>query len=56
LSDTAQGYQAMTLGLYADFLLRKIDKQGRSLSEFFRDEISQPFGTSCIKFAFGVIT
>jgi CubicO group peptidase (beta-lactamase class C family) len=40
------GYDALTYGLYADFLLRKVDKQGRSLSQFFQEEIAEPFGRS----------
>ncbi len=41
---TRQGYHALTLGFYESELLRRIDPLGRSLGQFFRDEIAAPLG------------
>jgi hypothetical protein len=48
IAGTAQGYHTLTLGLYADFLIRKIDKRGRTLGQFFAEEIAAPFGKLCV--------
>jgi CubicO group peptidase (beta-lactamase class C family) len=39
-----QGYHAITLDLYQNELLRRIDPQHRSLGQFFEDEIASPLG------------
>ncbi|KAK2169395.1 hypothetical protein LSH36_10g04002 [Paralvinella palmiformis] len=36
-------YHTLTFGLYADQLVRRIDKKGRSLAQFFREEIGDKF-------------
>ena len=41
---TAVGYHTLTYGLYADQLVRRVDKHGRGLGQFFREEIAKPFG------------
>ncbi|ELU10516.1 hypothetical protein CAPTEDRAFT_156512 [Capitella teleta] len=38
------GYHGFTLGLYEDQLVRRVDPLHRSLSQFFAEEIAQPFG------------
>ncbi|XP_022096972.1 beta-lactamase domain-containing protein 2-like [Acanthaster planci] len=40
---TAHGYHAMTFGLYASQLLRRVDSKHRTLGQFFKEEIAQPF-------------
>ncbi|CAL1543161.1 unnamed protein product, partial [Lymnaea stagnalis] len=40
---SAVGYHGLTLGMYADALVRKVDPQHRNLSVFFQDEIARPF-------------
>lgn len=54
---SGQGYHALTYGLYADQLIRRIDPQSRSLGKFFEEEIAKPFGIHCfiIKTNFFVI-
>lgn len=39
------GFHTMTLGLYMDELVRRVDPHHRRLDQFFREEISQQFGT-----------
>lgn len=39
-----QGYQAGTVGFYMGELVRRLDRQGRSLGRYFQDEIAQPLG------------
>ena len=34
----------MTPGLYLNELVRRVDKKGRTLSQYFHDEIAEPFG------------
>jgi CubicO group peptidase (beta-lactamase class C family) len=41
---TRQGYHAMTLGFYANELLRRVDPRRRSIGVFFQDEIANPLG------------
>ena len=41
---TAHGYHALTFGLYMSQLLRRADPKGRTLGQYFREEIAQPFG------------
>jgi CubicO group peptidase (beta-lactamase class C family) len=41
---TRHGYHGVTLGLYEGALLRRIDPEGRSLGEFFADEVGSPLG------------
>lgn len=38
------GFHTMTLGLYMDELVRRVDPHHRRLDQFFREEISQQFG------------
>jgi CubicO group peptidase (beta-lactamase class C family) len=37
-----QAYHAITLGYYESELLRRVDPRGRSLGQFFQDEIASP--------------
>ena len=39
-----QGYHAFTYGPLTNELLRRIDPQHRTMGQFFREEISEPFG------------
>ncbi|XP_038078603.1 beta-lactamase domain-containing protein 2-like [Patiria miniata] len=41
---TAQKYHALSFGLYASQLLRRADPKHRTLGQFFKEEIAQPFG------------
>ena len=41
---TRQAYHGITLGYYEGELLRRIDRQHRSLGQFFQDEIATPLG------------
>jgi CubicO group peptidase (beta-lactamase class C family) len=41
---TRHGYHTMTLGLYMQELIRRVDPAGRSLGRFFHDEIAVPLG------------
>ncbi|XP_038078941.1 beta-lactamase domain-containing protein 2-like [Patiria miniata] len=41
---TAQKYHAWSFGLYASQLLRRADPKHRTLGQFFKEEIAQPFG------------
>ena len=41
---TKQGYHYLSLGLYEGELIRRVDRQHRSLGHFFQDEIAQPLG------------
>ena len=41
---TRHGYHALTLGFYQSELLRRVDPKGRSLGQFFQDEIANPLG------------
>ena len=41
---TRHGYHTMTIGLYMQELLRRVDPAGCSLGRFFRDEIAEPLG------------
>lgn len=36
------GYHTLTLGWYQNELIRRLDPQGRSLGQFFHDEIAEP--------------
>lgn len=38
------GYHAISLGLYEGELLRRVDPRGRSLGQFFQDEVAKPLG------------
>jgi CubicO group peptidase (beta-lactamase class C family) len=38
------GYHALSLGWYEGQLLRRVDPQGRSLGQFFQEEIARPLG------------
>lgn len=38
------GYHAMTIGLYMQELIRRVDPQRRTLGQFFHDEIATPLG------------
>jgi CubicO group peptidase (beta-lactamase class C family) len=39
---TRHGYHAMTIGLYMQELIRRVDPAGRTLGRFFADEIAEP--------------
>ena len=41
---TRRGYHAMTVGLYMQELIRRVDPAHRTLGSFFRDEIAQRLG------------
>ncbi|RUS71720.1 hypothetical protein EGW08_020517 [Elysia chlorotica] len=41
---TAHGYHPITMGLYLNEIVKKVDKKGRTLSQYFQDEIAKPFG------------
>jgi len=41
---TRQGYHAITLGWYESELIRHADPAGRSLGQFFADEVAKPLG------------
>jgi CubicO group peptidase (beta-lactamase class C family) len=41
---TRHGYHTMTIGLYMQELLRRVDPQHRTLGAFFHDEIAIPLG------------
>ncbi len=41
---TKQGYHAISLGYYQSELLRHVDPNGRSLGQYFQDEIATPLG------------
>lgn len=40
---TKHGYHAITMGLYADALVRRVDPRKRTISQFFDEEVSKPF-------------
>ncbi|XP_055875594.1 beta-lactamase domain-containing protein 2-like [Biomphalaria glabrata] len=48
---SAHGYSPIVIGLYLNEIVKKVDKKGRQLSEYFNDEIAIPFG---IDFHIGV--
>ena len=41
---TRHGYHTMTLGLYMQELIRRVDPEHRSLGRFFHEEIAKPLG------------
>jgi CubicO group peptidase (beta-lactamase class C family) len=41
---TRHGYHAMTIGLYMQELIRRVDPRHRTLGRFFREEIGAPLG------------
>ncbi|MFX0065168.1 MAG: serine hydrolase domain-containing protein [Candidatus Hermodarchaeota archaeon] len=41
---TQQGYHAATLGYYQNEILRRVDPKGRSIGQYFQDEIATPLG------------
>lgn len=41
---TRHGYHAVTLGWYESELIRRTDPLGRSLGQFFADEVAEPLG------------
>jgi CubicO group peptidase (beta-lactamase class C family) len=41
---TRHGYHAMTLGLYLNELMKRVDPKRRTLGAFLWDEIAEPFG------------
>lgn len=44
LPGSKHGYHTLTLGWYQNELIRRVDPQGRTLGEFFQDEIADPLG------------
>ena len=47
---TAVGYHAITIGMYMDQLVRRIDPKHRSVPQFFDEEIAKPFGMNSLLF------
>ncbi len=41
---TRHGYHAMTIGLYMQELIRRVDPEHRTLGQFFHEEIAEPLG------------
>jgi CubicO group peptidase (beta-lactamase class C family) len=41
---TRHGYHAITLGWYQSEILRRVEPKGRSLGQFFREELAEPLG------------
>ncbi|XP_072026501.1 beta-lactamase domain-containing protein 2-like [Amphiura filiformis] len=41
---TEHGYHAITFSLYASQLLSRVDPQHRTLGQFFKEEVAEPFG------------
>jgi CubicO group peptidase (beta-lactamase class C family) len=41
---TRHGYHGLTIGMYMQELMRRVDPANRSLGRFFRDEIAAPLG------------
>ena len=41
---TRHGYHAMTIGLYMQELIRRVDPAHRTLGRFFQEEIAEPLG------------
>jgi len=41
---TQQGYHAITLGYFQSEILRRVDPKGRSIGQYFQDEIATPLG------------
>ncbi len=41
---TRHGYHTLTLGWYQSELLRRVDPQGRTIGQFFQEEIADPLG------------
>lgn len=41
---TRHGYHTMTVGLYMQELIRRVDPAGRTLGRFFHEEIAEPLG------------
>jgi CubicO group peptidase (beta-lactamase class C family) len=41
---TRHGYHAMSIGLYEQEIIRRVDSAHRSLGRFFREEIARPLG------------
>lgn len=41
---TRHGYHTMTLGWFQSELIRRVDRLGRSIGEYFQDEIASPLG------------
>lgn len=41
---TRHGYHAMTIGLYAQEIMRRVDPDHRSLGQFFHEEVAEPLG------------
>jgi CubicO group peptidase (beta-lactamase class C family) len=48
---TRHGYHALSIGFYENELIRRVDRQGRSLGRFFADEVAAPLG---LEFYFGL--
>ena len=41
---STSGYHALTFGVVVDQLIRRIDPKHRSLDQYFREEIAEPYG------------
>uniref|UniRef100_A0A0B7AC50 Beta-lactamase-related domain-containing protein n=1 Tax=Arion vulgaris TaxID=1028688 RepID=A0A0B7AC50_9EUPU len=40
----AHGYHSITFGLYLNEIVKRVDRKGRNLSEYYQEEIALPFG------------
>ena len=40
------GYHGITIGLYMDQLVRLVDPQHRTITQFFDEDVAQKFGTN----------
>ncbi|PIK44600.1 putative beta-lactamase domain-containing protein 2 [Apostichopus japonicus] len=41
---TTHGYHVISFGFYVDALVRRVDPRGRTVGQFFAQEIAEPFG------------
>lgn len=41
---TAMGYHMVSIGFYVDALVRRVDPKGRTVGQFFQEEVAEPFG------------
>lgn len=44
---TTHGYHVISFGFYVDALVRRVDHRGRTVGQFFAQEIAEPFGEYC---------
>lgn len=46
---TAHGYHAVSIGLFASALVRRVDPKNRTLGQFFAEEVADVFGEYYLK-------